>query len=66
VISTLGGLISIMLNTLFPFVITQFSTAFGTITSNPILYLPVLIGLSAVVIMFVIKLVRRLGVRGNR
>lgn len=52
------------MNSLFTYVLTIFETVFTTITSNPVLYLPVLLAFASVVIMWTIGFVRRLGVRG--
>ncbi len=60
----MSGLITLMTDTLFPYIMGIFTTAFTTITSNPVLYLPVLIALAGSVIFFVIALIRRFGVRG--
>ncbi len=51
---------------IYTFIISQFSKVFDTITGNPILYLPVLLALFSSLLFFVIKIVRRLGVRGKR
>ena len=42
----------------------QFTTTVSTITGNPILYVPVLVGLGGGLILAGVKLVRKLGVRG--
>lgn len=60
----MAALISVMKDTLFPFITGTFSQVITTITGNPILFLPVLAALCGSVIFFVIKLVRKLGVRG--
>lgn len=60
----MADLISVMTTNLFPYIMGIFSTAFDTITGNPVLYLPVLIGFAATVIFFVIGLIRRFGVKG--
>ena len=41
-----------------------FGDCASTIMSNPLLYVPVLIGIAATVIMFAIGIVRRLGIKG--
>ena len=51
---------------IYTFIISQFLKVFDTITGNPILYLPVLLALFSSLLFFVIKIVRRLGVRGKR
>ena len=60
----MADLISVMTDNLFPYIMGIFSTAFSTITDNPVLYLPVLVSLAATVIFYVISLIRRFGVRG--
>ena len=60
----MADLISVMTDNLFPYIMGIFSTAFSTITDNPVLYLPVLVSLAATVILYVISLIRRFGVRG--
>lgn len=59
----MADLISAM-QSLYTYVLTIFATVFTTITSNPVLYLPVLLAFASVVIMWTIGFVRRLGVRG--
>lgn len=51
---------------IFAFIIDQFSMVAKTITGNPVLYLPVLLGLFGSLLFFVIKTTRKLGVRGKR
>lgn len=49
---------------IYAYIMGIFATVFTTITSNPVLYLPVLVSIAAGVIFYVIKLVRKFGVRG--
>lgn len=51
---------------IYDFIISQFTTVFSTITSNPVLFLPVLVALFGSLLFFVLKVVRKLGVRGKR
>lgn len=41
-----------------------FTNVINTITSNPLLYVPVLIALMGGLVMFAVKVIRKLGVRG--
>ena len=59
----MADLISSMGN-IYDYIIGIFATVFSTITGNPVLYLPVLVSIAAGVIFYVIKLVRKFGVRG--
>lgn len=52
------------MTTVYNTVLTMFGSMVTTITSNPLLYVPVLIGLLGGLVMFAIGVVRRLGVRG--
>lgn len=54
------------MTSIYQYLISQFALIFSTITSNPILYLPVLLALFSSLLFFCIKIVRRLGVRGRR
>ena len=54
------------MGSIYTFIISQFAKVFETITGNPILYLPVLLALFSSLLFFVLKIVRRLGVRGRR
>lgn len=54
------------LGDIYTYVMGIFATAFSTITSNPVLYLPILIAFAGGVILYVIKLIRKFGVRGVR
>ena len=51
---------------IYTFILTQFSIVFSTIIDNPVLYLPVLVGLFSALVFYVIKLVKKMGVRGKR
>lgn len=48
----------------YQFVIAQLTDIINMIIGNPLVYTPVLIALLGGIVMFVIGLVRRLGVRG--
>lgn len=61
----MADLISAM-QAIYAFCMTQFATVFQTILENPVLYLPVLLGLFGSVVFFVIKIIRKFGVRGKR
>lgn len=61
----MADLISAMM-AIYDFVMTQFATVFQTILDNPILYLPVLLGIFGSIVFFVIKIIRKMGVRGKR
>lgn len=61
----MADLISAM-GLIFKFIISQFSQVVSTITSNPVLFLPVLLALFCGLLFFTIKIVRKLGVRGKR
>ncbi len=52
------------MTTVYNTVLTMFGSMVTTITGNPLLYVPVLIGLLGGLVMFAIGVVRRLGVRG--
>lgn len=52
------------LTEVFNLLLDQFSTTVTTITTNPLLYVPVLVGLGGGLILAGVKLVRKLGVRG--
>lgn len=49
---------------IYEYIMGIFATVFTTITENPVLYLPVLVSIAAGVILYVISLVRKFGVRG--
>lgn len=52
------------LTSVFSFLMEQFTTTVSTITGNPILFVPVLVGLGGGIILAGVKLVRKLGVKG--
>lgn len=52
------------LTTVFEMLMEQFTTTVTTITSNPLLFVPVLCGFGGGLIMAGVKVVRKLGVRG--
>lgn len=54
-----GGLTSV-----FSLLMDQFSTTIETITSNDLLYIPILIGFGGGLILAGVKVCRRFGVRG--
>lgn len=41
-----------------------FTSVISTITGNPLLYVPVLLALAVSIVMFVISVIKKLGVRG--
>lgn len=61
----MADLISAM-QAIYTYVISIFATAFSTIQNNPVLYLPILIGIAGGIILYVVRLIRKLGVRGVR
>ena len=52
------------MTTIFDLLMDQFTTTVSTITSNPLLFVPVLCGFGGGLIMAGVKVVRKLGVRG--
>lgn len=52
------------LGTVFELLMDQFSTTVTTITSNPLLFVPVLCGFGGGLILAGVKVVRKFGVRG--
>ena len=60
---TIANVFTVM-TTVYNTVLTMFGSMVTTITGNPLLYVPVLIGLLGGLVMFAIGVVRRLGVRG--
>lgn len=60
---TVANVISAM-QIVYTLLISLFKNVIDTITSNPLLYVPVLIALLAGLVMFAIKVIRKLGVRG--
>ena len=43
---------------------TTFNNCVSTITGNPLLYVPVILGLGTSIILGVVSLIRRMGVKG--
>lgn len=60
---TISSVIS-ALTTVYDLLVSLFKNVIDTITGNPLLYVPVLIALLAGLVMFAIKVIRKLGVRG--
>lgn len=60
---SVANVISAM-ETVYTLLISLFKNVIDTITGNPLLYVPVLIALLAGLVMFAIKVIRKLGVRG--
>lgn len=52
------------LTTVFTLLMDQFSNTITTITSNDLLFVPILIGFAGGIILAGVKICRRLGVRG--
>lgn len=52
------------LGTVYDVLVGLFQNVITTITSNPLLYVPVLIALLGGLVMFAVKVIRKLGVRG--
>lgn len=52
------------LGTVYDLLVSLFKNVIDTITGNALLYVPVLIALLAGLVMFAIKVIRKLGVRG--
>lgn len=52
------------LGSVFELLMEQFSTTVSTITSNPLLFVPVLCGFGGGLILAGVKVVRKFGVRG--
>lgn len=52
------------LTTVYEVLVGLFQHVITTITSNPLLYVPVLIALLGGLVMFAVKVIRKLGVRG--
>lgn len=52
------------LGSVFELVMDQFSTTVTSITSNPLLFVPVLCGFGGGLILIGVKVMRRFGVRG--
>ena len=60
---TVASVIS-SLQTVYGVLVGLFTNVITTITSNPLLYVPVLIALLGGLVMFAVKVIRKLGVRG--
>lgn len=60
---TLGGVLE-ALSSVYEVLVGLFSNVITTITGNPLLFVPVLIALLGGLVMFAIKVIRKLGVRG--
>lgn len=52
------------LTSVYEVLVGLFSNVITTITSNPLLFVPVLIALLGSLVFFAIKVIRKLGVRG--
>lgn len=52
------------LGSVFELLMKQFSTTVTTITDNPLLFVPVLVGFGGGLIMAGVKVMRKFGVRG--
>ena len=52
------------LQTVFELLMEQFATTVSTITSNPLFFVPVLLGFGGGLIMAGVKVMRKFGVRG--
>lgn len=51
---------------IFSFMLMQFGKVADTIMDNPVLLLPVLLSLFSALIFFVVKVIKKLGLRGKR
>lgn len=60
---TIANVLSAM-TTAYDLIIGMFVNVITTITSNPLIFVPVLIALLGGIVMFAIGVIRRLGVRG--
>ena len=60
---TIANVLSAM-TTVYDLIIGMFANVIATITSNPLIFVPVLIALLGGIVMFAIGVIRRLGVRG--
>lgn len=60
---TISNVLSAM-TTVYDLIIGMFANVITTITSNPLIFVPVLIALLGGIVMFAIGVIRRLGVRG--
>lgn len=52
------------MTTVYTAVLSMFGNMVDTITGNPLLYVPVIFGLLGGLVLFAIKVVRKLGIRG--
>lgn len=52
------------MTTVYEAVLSMFGDMVTTITGNPLLYVPVIFGLLGGLVLFAIKVVRKLGIRG--
>lgn len=60
---SISGVLGAM-TTVYDLIISMFANVITTITSNPLIFVPVLIALLGGIVMFAIGVIRRLGVRG--
>ena len=60
---TLSGVLESM-TTVFTTIIGLFTNVISTITGNPLLLVPVLLAILFTLLFFVVKVIRKLGVRG--
>lgn len=60
---SIAGVLGAM-TTVYDLIISMFANVITTITSNPLIFVPVLIALLGGIVMFAIGVIRRLGVRG--
>lgn len=60
---TISNVLTAM-TTVYDLIIGMFANVITTITSNPLIFVPVLIALLGGIVMFAIGVIRRLGVRG--
>lgn len=60
---TLSGVLEAM-TTVFTTIIGLFTNVISTITGNPLLLVPVLLAILFTLVFFVVKVIRKLGVRG--
>ena len=60
---TIANVLSAM-TTVYDLIIGMFANVITTITSNPLIFVPVLIALLGGIVMFAIGVIRRLDVRG--
>lgn len=60
---SISGVLGAM-TTVYDLIIGMFANVITTITSNPLIFVPVLIALLGGIVMFAIGVIRKLGVRG--